>query len=131
MELTPGVYEVSPSEAELLTAEATAIGATVYKLQGDEVVDRDSFFDAVRTTLPLSPPIVSNYSWDALSDSMWSGLDELESSRILIVWSNSNRLKESPIDLDIAVDIFRDITESIASIELTDGNPKEVTVLLT
>jgi hypothetical protein len=130
MELTPGVFEVSQSEAERLTSEAVAQGAIVYKIRGDEVVDRASFFEAVRKNLPLSPPIVSDYSWDALSDSIWSGLDELETSRILVVWSNSDRLKVSPINYDIALDVFRDITESIASEELTVGRPKEVNVLL-
>ena len=131
MELTPKVYKVSPSEAERLIAEATAKGATVYKIRGDEIVDRASFFDAVRKTLPLSPPIVSDYSWDALSDSMWSGFDELETSRILVVWSNSDRLEASPVDYDLALGVFRQVIESIASEEFTVGRPKDVTVLLT
>jgi len=76
MKLKPGVYEVSPSEAERLRAEATAVGATVYLLSGDEIVDRDSFFDAVRATSPLDPPLAGYYnSWDALSDSIWGGLE--------------------------------------------------------
>ncbi len=77
MKLKPGVHEVSPSEAERLRAEATAVGATVYLLSGDEIVDRDSFFDAVRATLPLDPLLVGYYnSWDALSDSIWVGVDQ-------------------------------------------------------
>lgn len=128
--LTRGVHKALRSDAESLATEAQAQGGTVYFINGSGVVDRDSFFDAVRSTLPVDPPIKSNYSWDALSDSVWSGLDGLETSRILIVWLDSDRLEKSSEDFEMAINVLRDITETLASPKLTQGKPKEVTVLL-
>jgi hypothetical protein len=44
------------------------------------------FFEAMKALLPLDPPLVGNRSWDALSDSLWSGLDQLAADNIAIVW---------------------------------------------
>ena len=131
MKLTRGVHKVSASEAEKLAAEAAAQATTMYLIRGDQAVDCASFFDAVRASLPLNPPIFSSDNWDALSDSIWNGLDESDTNRILIVRSNSDRLKESPKDFETALYVLQDITETIASPELTVGRPKELTVLLT
>jgi len=128
--LTRGVHKALRSDAERLAAEAQDQGASVYFINGDRVVDRDSFFDAVRSTLPVDPPVMSNYSWDALSDSVWGGLDSLETSRVLIVWLDSDRLEKSSEDFELALSVLRDITETLASPKLTQGKPKEVTVLL-
>lgn len=122
---------VSASESQKLTTEAEAKGAIIYRLKGDHADDRASFFDAVRATLPLDPPFVGSYSWDALSDSIWGGLDGLETHRILKIWSNSDQLKESPKDFEFALSVLRQVTKTIASEELIAGSPKEVTVLLT
>ena len=73
---------------------------------------------------------MSNYSWDALSDSLWGGLDSLETSRVLIVWLDCDRLEKSSEDFELALSVLRDITETLASPKLIQGKPKEVTVLL-
>lgn len=130
MEPVRGIHTLSASDTERVTAEAASQKAAIYFIRGDKVVDCASFFDAVRASLPLNPPIFSNDNWDALSDSIWNGLDELDTDRILIVWSNSDRLKESPKDFETALYVLQDITETIASPEFTQGRPKDVAVLL-
>ena len=69
--LTRGVHKALRSDAERLAAEAQADGASVYFINGDRVVDRDSFFDAVRSTsrsacheqLQLGRPIRLAVGW--------------------------------------------------------------------
>ena len=104
--------------------------ARMIVLRGDKVVDCASFFDAVRASLPLNPPILSSDNWDALSDSIWNGLDELNTGRVLIVWSDSDHMKDSPEDFQMALYVLEDVIEGLASPEFTQGKPKDVTVLL-
>lgn len=42
------------------------------------ISDRSSFFRGMKATCPLDPPIIRNDVWDALSDSLWNGLDGLD-----------------------------------------------------
>ncbi|WP_371846988.1 barstar family protein [Massilia niastensis] len=94
------------------------------------IKSKDEFFDAIRSTFPLDPPLVSNRSWDALSDSLWSGLNDLPEKPILIVWSNSQYMESrSPETYTIASDVFRDLVESLADPEITAGPTKDLIVL--
>jgi|SRR5687768_4262538 len=130
MELVRGIHTLSPSNTERVTAEAADQQAAIHFIRGDHVVDRDSFFDAVRATLPLFPPVFSRDNWDALSDSIWNGLNELNTTRVLIIWSDSHHMKESPEDFEMALNVLEDVIEGLASPQATVGKPKEVTVLL-
>ena len=69
---------------EKIAEERRQEGWRIFRLPSN-IWTKASFFNAVRRTLPLDPPLHSNRVWDALSDSFWSGLDELDDERIVIV----------------------------------------------
>lgn len=118
-------------DLERLIACLTERGWTVYILRGTHVTDRASFFDAVRAVLPLDPPLLGNRSWDALSDSIWGGLDALDSDRIAIIWENAASLQDaSHTDYETALEIFMELSASLADEQATDGKPKEIAVVI-
>jgi len=95
------------------------------------IKDKRAFFDGIRTTLPLDPPIVSYRSWDALSDSVWGGLYSVDAGSIAIIWPGSAEMAEAqPKDFRIAKSILSDLTESLADAQFTVGNTKQVVVVL-
>jgi len=55
-----------------------------YVLPSD-IKGRNDFFWAIRDRFPLDPPIESNHSWDALEDSIFGGLSELETNQLIIL----------------------------------------------
>jgi len=131
MELKAGLYAVDPSELETLAEAANLSGWTVFELDGRGIVDRKSFFDVACATLPMDPPLQSDRSWDALSDSLWGGIDALPSRRIFIVWKESSSMSRSTgADYEIAKQILSDVATSLGSLDCTAGNPKEVCVVL-
>jgi hypothetical protein len=95
------------------------------------ISDRASFFGGVRTACPLDPPLIGDRVWDALSDSLWSGLDAVDDGKIAIIWPDSTLMARlAPEEFSIAQDILADITESLADNKATVGHPKQVAVLL-
>ncbi len=114
-----------------LLQEASRAGYSTFVLPRKSIRDRRSFFEAVRDTLPLDPPVVGSRSWDALSDSLWEGLRTYPSERIVILWPDADRMAESdPDDFEIAVNLLADITSTLGSPTLTSGDPKEIVVLI-
>lgn len=99
----------------------------------DEIVDKSSFFEGVRNTLPQDPPLGRTRDvWDALSDSVWGGLHEHESERIAIIWPDSVRMiRHDPQEFGIAFETFHTTIELLADSEATVGHPKQVVVVLT
>jgi len=76
--------------------------------------------------MPLDPPLVSNRSWDALSDSLWSGLHGIQSPKILIVWPD---FIDTP-ELHTALNVLADIVGTLSDPDPTQGNPKTVDLVL-
>jgi barstar (barnase inhibitor) len=125
-----GLYRVPRKSLDSVEAEFAAGGGMVFRLPNG-IATRDDFFDAVRKTLPLDPPLLSNRSWDALSDSLWEGLHVTPFRRVLIRWDDSRTLAEgSPADHAISMDVLQGITESLADPLPTVGAPKDILVLL-
>ncbi|WP_446216269.1 barstar family protein [Micromonospora sp. IBHARD004] len=130
VELLPGVTAVSASEIEAATTSARAQGIPVFSLSTGAGGGRDAFFNAVRATLPLDPPLASNYSWDALSDSLFGGLVILGVDRVLLVWTDAaEMLAAAPDEADIAFGVLVQTAADLAEPKYTQGRPVSVTVL--
>jgi len=69
----------------------TSAISKVFTLSEPESTSAESFFDSVRNSLPLDPPSIGS-SWDALADSLFEGLSELDDDELLIVWPNASAL---------------------------------------
>ncbi|EOD58969.1 barstar family protein [Amycolatopsis vancoresmycina] len=122
---------IDPSAIDEVLEEATASGAATYVLSVPEPADRAAFFDAVRTTFPLDPPLIGSRSWDALSDSLWEGLRTLDAPRVVIVWRDAEIMsKTHPDDYQTAVAVLEDITATLADAKAAIGSTKIVTVYI-
>jgi len=130
MALIPGVHEVTSEEAASAVQEASSTGAMVFALSSEGASTRADFFDAVRASLPLDPPLIgSRTKWEALSDSLWGGIDELDSSVVVIIWTGASDLhRNAPDDFATAMAVLRDLTSSLGKWEDTAGEPKQVCV---
>jgi hypothetical protein len=125
-----GIIRTASQDVEETIERARQAGLAVYLLPPSGIRDRDDFFNAVRETLPLDPPLVSNRSWDALSDSLWGGLDALSAGHVVIVWANSDVMaRAAPVDYETALEILTDIADTLAERDFTD-RPKEVSIIL-
>jgi hypothetical protein len=49
----------------------------VLELDGETITDAQSLFAEINRKLPLDPPLSGRVNWDALSDSLWGGLEKL------------------------------------------------------
>jgi Barstar (barnase inhibitor) len=131
MDLRPGVNLTTVGKLAQDREAALSCGAAVFDLATARGSTRQAFFDAVRAALPLDPPLVRSQSWDTLSDSVWGGLDSLDTRTIVITWRDASTFKDvAPAEFEIASSTLHDVAERLASWEATDGEPKQVSVLL-
>ncbi|MBN3194665.1 barstar family protein [Pectobacterium versatile] len=74
--------------------------------QGGNIYD---VFDEIKRTLPLEPPLYSKCNFDALSDSIFGGLDSLGESEICVFLVGVNdALKNDRGNYDTLLDILSD-----------------------
>lgn len=131
MELKLGLQRTKGLDVEVARQEAEQAGFTAFVLPANGIIDRESFFDAVRATFPLDPPLVGSRSWDALSDSLWEGLHAHPARRIAILWTNTRIMASSASsDFETALNVLSDIANLLADRRATRDNPKEVAVLV-
>jgi hypothetical protein len=125
-----GLYRAPIPDIDATHDELQALGWRVFVLPKG-ITDRRSFFEAVRSSLPLDPPVLGDQKWDALSDSLWSGLDRLETDRIALIWPASTTMAEAaPDEFEIARVILENIAGSLGDPEDTAGKPKQFMALL-
>jgi hypothetical protein len=131
MDMHPGLIRWANLDVEQARRQAEEVGYATYVLPAQGVVDRPSFFEAVRVTLPLDPPVVGCDSWDALSDSLWEGLYALADRRIAVVWPNARTMASvAAADFEMALNVLRDVAGLLADERATRGHPKEVSIIV-
>lgn len=66
---------------------------------GAPITDERTFYDAVLHTFPLDPPLLQQKrcNWDALQDSLYGGLVNLEEELIDIVWPDVHAVASASI----------------------------------
>jgi barstar (barnase inhibitor) len=129
MELNRGPTIITLAQADEVRAEAERTGIPLYIISTGARSGCAAFFDAVRASLPLDPPVMSSCNWDALSDSLWQGLYDLGVPRVVIMWPDSAPFRaETPQDFDIALAVLADVAEVLADQRATVGKPVEVGV---
>jgi hypothetical protein len=124
-----GVFVLNPSQAAAAIEKYEAGGWRLFVLP-DGMSSKEQFIRGMQMALPLDPPICP-INWDAVSDSIWGGLEFLAEAKILIVWPNSSLMRASvPGDADIAVDILAALPGDFADPVPTAGSVKEIAVIL-
>lgn len=130
MKTENGVLTLSSQKAEGLLKELVSDGWTVFYLPNN-ILSKSDFFSGVIATLPLDPPLQSNRSWDALSDSLWEGLLGIDEKRIAIVWPNPSKMKaQEPSDCVIAESVLKELTSTLDDPCITSGPTKRLRILL-
>ena len=131
VEIKQGLRRIEALDVEATRRDAELAGYTTFVLPESGIVDRASFFDAVRATFPLDPPLMGSRSWDALSDCLWEGLYAHAARRIAILWPSTRVMANSASDdFEIALNVLADVANSLADPLVTRDNPKEVAVLV-
>lgn len=131
MDFKPGLQRTKALDLEATKRKAEQAGFTTFVLPARAVVDRASFFDAIRATFPLDPPLMGSSAWDALSDSLWEGLYTHPARRIAILWAGTHAMAvAAEADFEIALNILADVANLLADPRATRGNTKEVAVLV-
>src|SRR5688572_24842285 len=131
MELKPGLHRTGALDVEATRRQAEEEGFTTFVLPAVGIVDRPSFFDAVRTTFPLEPLLPGHRSWDSLSDSLFEGLYTHTAQRFLILWPGTHAMATSALsDFEIAVDVLAQVARLLADPNPTCGITKEVVILV-
>jgi hypothetical protein len=121
---------LGPNNLEATENQLRQDGWRVFRL-AENIADREGFFASVRKTLPLDPPIISDWCWDALSDSLWEGLLELTDKRIAIVWPGASSLNsQDPEVFWHASSILSSVSASLADGRDSLGIVKDVLILL-
>src|SRR5579859_6913650 len=127
MRIQPGLARVDHLDVDATQRESEQAGYTVFVLRGGTIADSESFFDAVRATFPLDPPIASSQSWDALSDSLWEGLYRHASQRIVILWPRAAFMaKSAPAEFEAALGVLTQVSNLLIDRQATCEKPKEI-----
>jgi hypothetical protein len=131
MQLHPGVTALNEIQFKEMRRELERNQIPTYVIAMSGSRDRAAFFRAVKDTLPLDPPLASSGNWDALLDSLWSGLDSLGVDRVALLWPNSAAFRSvSPEDFDVAVSVLDEIAKTLLDPSVTEGSPTELSVYL-
>ncbi|MET9630548.1 hypothetical protein ABZX92_24060 [Lentzea sp. NPDC006480] len=85
---------------DAVRAEAVRCHYPLYELSMNGTPDRESFFTAVRSTLPQDPVLVSSRSWDALVDSVRNGIGDARGNRHVVVWPDLREF-EDPLGVSV------------------------------
>jgi hypothetical protein len=130
-EIGAGLRDAAGADVAGLRSELEASGWRVFVLPGG-ITGRVSFFQAIRNTIPLNPPLVGDSVWDALSDSLFGGLLDLGDESLAIIWSDSTVMAgQAPAEFEFARSVLTQVAEQLANSTYTVGNPKRVAIVLT
>lgn len=130
MEIKPGLHRTGTLDVDSTRRELDHAGYFTFVMPSG-IGDGTAFFDAVRTTFPLDPPVVGSGSWDALSDSLFEGLHTHPARRIAILWPDTGVMANSASsDFDIALDVLAHIASALADPRMTCDRPTQVAVLV-
>jgi len=131
MEFITGLHATANLNVEETRRRAEQAGFTAFVFPETGIVSRESFFDAVRATFPLDPPLVGFRSWDALSDSLWEGLYRHPSQKIAILWKNTRAIADiASTEFDTALAVLSDVAKSLADARATCNQPKDVAIFV-
>jgi len=115
MDSTPLIDCIASEQLEPVTAALRSDGYTVLVLDGSTVHDGPSFRAAV--SRDLLGAVTPALGWDACVDALRNRFDELESTRMAVLWTHAQRmLSGGLLDLlracDLLTSVARDQYES-------------------
>ena len=129
MTFVTGLISMGSIKPQYISRRANDDGLDLYHISTPTGSNVSEFFDSVRSTLPLDPPLVSN-NWDAFIDSLDSGVADLESPGAVIIWADAHNLSRVlPDDSRVAMACLARVTEHVADSDQT-SRPKILSVFV-
>lgn len=129
------VHHLAADDASNVAVEAARWGALILRLGTVGATSMTGFFACVRDQLPLDPPLhgppLGTNSWDAMADSLWEGIFQLEARNVFLVWEGSASLRDAaPSECEQAEDVFEQIARTLADDAYTAGQPRNLQILV-
>jgi Barstar (barnase inhibitor) len=129
MNFKRGLNLINVAEAGEITQAAAESGYPLYLIDTERGSSREVFFEAVKASIPLDPPIHGSRSWEALADSLWEGLHAQHFDRVVILWPDASEMAEdSPREYATAIDVLSGSARNLADPNATVGHPTEVCI---
>lgn len=119
--------EFTAAFADTIVEDDAPHAETVRYVLPSTIRDKAAFFEAVRATLPLDPPVHGDTSWDALSDSLWEGLHTRGARDVRILWPGAEAMAIcARADYELAIRVVTDVIRSLGDASATSGSPTRV-----
>jgi len=112
----PQIYCVDANEQINLIDKLNELDVTCFVINGTNISDTDSFYAEAANILPLDPPLTGiKRNWDAFTDSLWEGLANLECSKVVIIWSNADKMVNTALSqlIEICI-VMNDVIKSVS-----------------
>ncbi len=127
----PAINFISNESLKMLRASLQKKGFNIFELDGDNVKDAKSFFKKIVNVFPQDPPLSGKCNWDAFTDSLWGGLDELAQERVAFIWTKVEEMFEYGIpDLFIALDCLKELASSVSNPGYGISKPVQLLIFL-
>ena len=75
--IEPIVFHYNEQELQNWTKKHQAESSSFFYLNCKGIEDAKDFWEAAKMALPLNPPLGNGLKWDAMEDSIFSGISEL------------------------------------------------------
>lgn len=130
MEIRSGIHKYGPRDHAELLAQLAGYEWYVYPIP-EGIVDRATFMRIVSDVLPLCPTLIGGLNWDAWSDSIWGGLDQLGAPKVAVVFPDLRKFRrQQPDNYEIAMGVLQDLVSGLENPCLTRGRPVQLAVFL-
>lgn len=127
----PTINFVRRESLEILRASLKKKGFRIFQMDGDNVKDAKSFFKKIVNVFPQDPPLSGKCNWDAFTDSLWGGLDEIAQERVAFIWTRVEEMFEYGIpDLFTALDCFKELGSSVSNQDYGISKPVQLLIFL-
>jgi hypothetical protein len=106
-------------------------GFRIFELDGASIGDKISLFVKAGEHLPHENGLIARNSWDALIDTLWGGLAELNAERVAFIWTHAEKMLEHSLtDMLIANDCFQHLASEVATTEHGFPHPMLLKIFL-
>jgi hypothetical protein len=100
-------------------------------LDGTKITNSEFFIKEIMLKFPLDPTLSGKVNYDALTDSMWGGLDLLKKNKVVLKWDSYNSIVQNNIQDFIRLMIcLNRVSLEVATREFNIDVPVDFRILL-
>ena len=130
------VSYIAASSVQHLSRLLKEHGFYAIELDGDNIIDSESYFRSIIVTLfPFDPPLIySEVNWDAYLDSLRGGIHVIaeKETHVAIVWKNAEKMMEyDPSGFQSVLECFERVISDIGTEAFGLKTPMELRIFMT